>query len=137
VDKIVIPMRFRKGRPKIPRLISEEPRVVLFKPAGTPTAELEVLNLTLEELESVRLVDYMGYSHEEAANAMGISRRVFWSILKSARKKIVDVLINGKALSIGGGHYQIRECGSYEECGREKRCRFRLLPCKKSNSDLE
>ena len=87
-------MRFRKGRPKIPRIISEEPKARIFKPEDIlDNKEIDVLNLSFEELESIRLVDYLGYSHEEAANAMGVSRRVFWNILKSARKKVSDFLV--------------------------------------------
>ncbi|MCS3900379.1 DUF134 domain-containing protein [Methanococcus voltae] len=116
----------RKGRPKIPRLISEEPKVEYFKPVGQPRYELEPLQLTVEELESLRLVDYIGYSHEDAANSMGISRRVFWNILKSARQKVSDALINGKVLQIGGGHYKLRNCG--DVCGGG-RCNYRVRHC--------
>ncbi|MBP2142879.1 putative DNA-binding protein (UPF0251 family) [Methanococcus voltae] len=124
----------KKGRPKIPRLISEEPKFETFKPLGTPRFELETLKLTVEELESVRLVDYIGYAHEDAAASMGISRRVFWNILKSARQKISDALINGKMLQIGGGHYRLRNCGN--TCGGG-RCSYRVRQCNwKDRKDL-
>ncbi|MBW9220986.1 DUF134 domain-containing protein [Methanothermococcus sp. SCGC AD-155-M21] len=112
-------MRFRrrKGRPTIPRIISEEPKIKVFMPLDEINNDLinqghenNTLKLTLEELESIRLVDYLGYSQEEGAMAMGVSRRVFWNILKSARAKISDFLINGKILRIEGGNYRIREC---------------------------
>ncbi|WP_292459710.1 DUF134 domain-containing protein [Methanothermococcus sp.] len=119
-------MRFRKGRPKIPRIISEKPKARIFKPDNISDDEkIEILNLSLEELESIRLVDYLGYPHEEAANAMGISRRVFWNILKSARKKVSDFLINGKILKIEGGYYTFRKCGMNKNCGNYKHCLFR------------
>ncbi|WP_421078068.1 DUF134 domain-containing protein [Methanothermococcus sp. Ax23] len=119
-------MRFRKGRPKIPRIISEEPKARIFKPEDIlDNKEIDVLNLSFEELESIRLVDYLGYSHEEAANAMGVSRRVFWNILKSARKKVSDFLINGKVIKIEGGYYKLRECGMNEICGKGKYCVFK------------
>jgi predicted DNA-binding protein (UPF0251 family) len=118
-------MRFRKGRPKIPRIISEEPKARIFKPVGITNNNEEVLNLSFEELEAIRLVDYLGHSHEEAANAMGISRRVFWNILKSARKKVGDFLINGKVIKIEGGYYRLRECGMNEICGRGRYCVFK------------
>ncbi|WP_259050862.1 DUF134 domain-containing protein [Methanococcus voltae] len=116
----------KKGRPKIPRLISEEPKFETFKPLGTPRYDLETLKLTVEELESIRLVDYIGYAHEDAAASMGISRRVFWNILKSARQKISDALINGKMLQIGGGHYRLRNCGNTCSGGR---CSYRVRQC--------
>ncbi|ABR55386.1 protein of unknown function DUF134 [Methanococcus vannielii SB] len=129
-------MQFRKGRPKILRLISEEPKFNIFKPVGIPKNELESVVLTLEELESLRLVDYVGQSHEDAADSMGISRRVFWNILKSARKKVSDALINGKMIDIGGGYYQIRKCNEQECQGMP--CRFGLSNCfKNKNKDNE
>jgi len=112
-------MRFRrrKGRPRIPRIISEEPKIKVFMPVDEINNDLinqdhenNTLKLTLEELESIKLVDYLGYSQEEGAMAMGVSRRVFWNILKSARTKISDFLINGRILRIEGGNYRIREC---------------------------
>jgi predicted DNA-binding protein (UPF0251 family) len=134
-------MRFRKGRPKIPRIISEEPRAKLFKPEGIKNSEYsedEVLKLSVEELEAIRLVDYLGYSHEESANAMGVSRRVFWNILKSARKKVSDFLVNGKIMKIEGGHYKLRKCGMDKICGRGRFCMFRPSnSCQIFNSDYE
>nr|A9A6A5.1 RecName: Full=UPF0251 protein MmarC6_0272 [Methanococcus maripaludis C6] len=130
-------MKFRKGRPKIPRLISEEPQFKLFKPAGTPGIELESEVLTFEELESLRLVDYLNQPHEEAADAMGISRRVFWNILKSARKKVADALINGKMIDIGGGYYKIRECNYEDECQRGRNCRYGVSNCLTLKKDSE
>lgn len=126
-------MQFRKGRPKIPRLISEEPKFSLFKPVGIPRNELDSLILTLEELESIRLVDYVGQSHEDAADSMGISRRVFWNILKSARKKVTDALINGKMIDIGGGNYKIRKC-TEQECRKGLPCKFGLSNCFKTEN---
>ncbi|EHP88283.1 DUF134 domain-containing protein [Methanotorris formicicus] len=123
-------MRFRRGRPKIPRLISEEPKLKIFKPQGIPGNDLEIIKMEVDELETIRLVDLLGYEHEEAARAMGISRRVFWNILKSARKKIADALINGKGLKIEGGFYKIRKCKFDEKCGKYKYCRFKPKPCR-------
>ncbi len=131
-------MRFRKGRPKIPRIISEEPKARIFKPVGINCENSEILNLSLEELEAIRLVDYLGYSHEESANAMGVSRRVFWNILKSARKKIGDFLINGKVIKIEGGHYKLRKCGMDKICGRGRFCMFKpSANCQIFNSKCE
>ena len=119
-------MRFRrrKGRPRIPRFISEIPRVKEFVPKDCGDNKDTVV-LTYEELEAIRLVDYLGFSQEEGAKLMGISRRVFWDILRSARKKIGDFLINGKILRIEGENYILRECGMCKFCGRMRHCAFK------------
>jgi len=64
---------------------------------------LEEVNLTLDELEAVRLADLEGLYQEDAAKKMNISRQTFGNIINSAHKKIADVLLNAKALKIEGG----------------------------------
>lgn len=54
----------------------------------------------MDELEAVRLADYEGLYHEDAAVKMGISRATFGRILNNARRKIADAIVNGKALKI-------------------------------------
>ncbi|MDD5692416.1 MAG: DUF134 domain-containing protein [Candidatus Omnitrophica bacterium] len=64
---------------------------------------LEEVNLTLDELEAVRLADLKGLYQEEAAKKMDISRQTFGNIIEKAHRKIADVLLNAKALKIEGG----------------------------------
>jgi uncharacterized protein len=97
----------RPGRPRCPRRIEREPSVTYFKPRGIPLDQLDVMVITLEELETVRLVDLEGMEQEIAAASMGISRRAFWDDLQRARMKIAEALIDGKAIRIDGGSYQV------------------------------
>lgn len=130
-------MRFRrrKGRPRIPRFISEIPKIREFVPKEGAEDDSDTVKLTYEELEAIRLVDYLGFSQEEGAELMGVSRRVFWNILKSARKKIGDFLINGKVLRIEGEDYILRECGMCKLCGRMRHCAFKPKDhCRRFNS---
>ena len=94
-------------RPRRRRNIAFEPDVVLFKPAGTPAFELETVILEMEELEAIRLKDFQEKSQSESAEKMGISQPTFHRLLTSARKKISDALVNGKAIKIEGGHYEL------------------------------
>ena len=71
--------------------------------------ELETVHLKVVELEAMRLVDFVGMEQEDAANKMGVSRRTLWKDLKSARKKIVDALVNGKIVEMHGGNYELFE----------------------------
>ena len=67
---------------------------------------LEEINLTLDELEAIRLADFDGLYQEDAAKKMNISRQTFGNIINSAHKKIADALINAKALKIEGGNIE-------------------------------
>jgi predicted DNA-binding protein (UPF0251 family) len=62
--------------------------------------ELEEIPITIDELEAIRLADYEGLYHEEAAVRMKISRQTFGRILNDAHKKVAECLIKGKALKI-------------------------------------
>jgi predicted DNA-binding protein (UPF0251 family) len=81
---------------------------VLFKPAGVPACALERVTLTLDEVEALRLADLNGLYQEEAAQQMKISRPTFSRIVESARQKVADALIHGKALRLEGGAVKIK-----------------------------
>jgi len=83
------------------------PGVTYFKPAGIPLRSLEEIHLSVEEAEAIHLKDLEGLEQEEAAEIMNISRSTFQRVLSSARKKIADALLNGKALRIAGGNYEL------------------------------
>lgn len=85
------------------RRVERPPEVTYFKPAGAPVRLLQEIALTLDEFEALRLADYEGLYQEQAAEKMGVSRPTFSRIVESARKKIADALVNGRALRIGGG----------------------------------
>ena len=73
---------------------------VCFKPCGMPNHALEIVQLSKDEMEAIRLADLQGLYQENAANKMEISRPTFGRILSSARAKIADAFINGKAIEI-------------------------------------
>jgi uncharacterized protein len=88
------------SRPKKCRCINCSPNTSYFKPKGIPLVHLEEVLLSLDEFEAIRLADHEGLYHEEAAGRMNISRATFGRILDSARSKVADAIINGKALKI-------------------------------------
>jgi uncharacterized protein len=106
-------------RPPIERSVGGVPRITLFKPAGVPTRELEQRALAVDELEAIRLVDLEGLSHEQAAEAMGVSRQTVGRVLERGRAIVADALVAGKAILIGGGQYRVEpqqwRCFSCEE----------------------
>ncbi len=93
------------GRPHKKRFVSHSPGVSYFKPRGIPMVKLMENRLGIDECEALRLADYLGLSHEEAGEEMGVSRATFGRIIENARKTVADSLINGKAIRIEGGNY--------------------------------
>jgi len=95
-------------RPRLCRRILAEPNVTYFKPRGIPLMQLEETILNVEEFEAVRLKDLEGLEQEECAKKMKISQPTFHRLVLSARKKIADAIINGKAIRIEGGNFKLR-----------------------------
>ena len=62
--------------------------------------DLEEITLSLDEFEAIRLIDFNEISQEDAGKKMQISQSTLSRILKSARKKISEALIKGKAINI-------------------------------------
>jgi len=81
----------------------------MFKPAGVPACSLEEVVLTVDELEALRLADLLGMYQEQAAEQMKVSRPTFGRIIESARRKVAETLVQGKALKIEGGVIQMAE----------------------------
>lgn len=73
---------------------------ILFKPAGIEMRELEVNILELDEFEAIRLCDHDDKNQIEASEIMHVSRATVQRLLNTGRKKLVDSLLNNKALQI-------------------------------------
>ncbi|MBD3296495.1 MAG: DUF134 domain-containing protein [Candidatus Omnitrophica bacterium] len=91
-----------KGRPKKRKVIQEQPRTDHFSPHGRPGKPDEI-TVSLEEFEALRLQDYLGLRQKPASAKMGISQQSFSRIVRQARKKIADALVNAKSIRIEGG----------------------------------
>ncbi|MDX9913819.1 MAG: DUF134 domain-containing protein [Candidatus Moranbacteria bacterium] len=87
-------------RPKIYKRICFRPKAYYFKPRGIPMLKLEEIVLDKEELEAIKLNDFDDLNQIEAAEKMKISQSTFQRILSSARGKIAEAIIKGKALRI-------------------------------------
>ncbi len=90
-------------RPFCCRRIAGRPAAPVFKPVGIPLHILDVVVLTLDEFEAIRLADLDGCYQERAAEQMRVSRPTFSRILDAAHRKLADALVHGKALRIEGG----------------------------------
>ena len=94
-------------RPQKERRVAFNPEISYFKPRGIPMFDLEEVCLTVDQREAIRLSDLLGLSHEEAGRNMGVSRATFGRIIQRAREAVADALINGKAINVEGGNYQL------------------------------
>lgn len=82
-----------------PRNITEPPISKRFGPLDLDKSTASLV-MTLDELESLRLVDYEGLMQEEAAFRMGVSRGTVWRCLTSARTKLAIMLVEAKGIII-------------------------------------
>lgn len=127
------------SRPPKHRWVENIPSITYFKPAGIPLKHLLEINLTVDEVEAIRLKDLEGLEQEECAEKMGISRPTFHRIINNARNKIAHALIQGKAIRIKGGNFRLvgqpltcSRCGQTWKLvpGNEKmqcpRCQFKV-----------
>ncbi len=98
----------KKGRPIKARIVSREPRTKQFSPRGTigrPGYKV----LKFEEIESIRLIDYMGLDQRAASKLMGISQQTFSRILRKARKSLGEALVLGRIIKVKGGVFKIEK----------------------------
>ncbi len=93
-------------RPFKCRRVAFRPGVTYFKPAGIPLSELEEVIISVEEAEALRLKELERLEQEQGAEKMNVSRPTFQRVLASARQKIADALLNGKAIRIEGGNFE-------------------------------
>ena len=96
-------------RPRKCRLIRGNPTVTLYKPQGIPAHDLKGVVLPLEGLEALRLADVEGLDQESAANQMGVSKPTFNRVLAEARQTVARALVQGWAIRIEGGDYEISQ----------------------------
>ena len=107
------------ARPQKRRCICSVPQVTGFSPQGeAPDGRV---NLTYDEYEVIRLLDHLQLTQEECARRMAVSRSTVTRIYEEARRKMADMLVNGRALTIGGGDVIV--CTEMRpECVNEEHC---------------
>ena len=107
------------ARPQKQRCICSVPCVTGFSPQGCePSGSI---NLTYDEYEVLRLLDHLQMTQEQCAKRMQISRPTVTRIYDEARRKMADMLVDGKSLTIGGGDVFVcpamrPECAEAEHC---------------------
>ncbi len=102
-------------RPSKCRKVCQIPATREFLPVGRENSTCAVI-LTVDEYETIRLIDKQGFSQEECGNYMQIARTTVQMIYNNARKKLADALVDGLPIRIEGGNYQLCD-GKEEFCG--------------------
>ncbi|WP_293736851.1 DUF134 domain-containing protein [uncultured Phascolarctobacterium sp.] len=97
------------------RRVCHYPQTLEFLPQNND-AEQEPIILTVDEYETIRLIDRRGMSQEQCAAFMQIARTTVQRIYETARKKLADFVVEGRPLRIEGGDFRLCN-GSSTGCG--------------------
>lgn len=93
------------SRPRKRRLVCALPKVSGFGPLGR-RHQYDII-ITVDEYETIRLIDYEGMTQEECAKMMNVARTTVQKIYIEARQKIARALVTGKSFKIEGGDYDL------------------------------
>ena len=103
------------------RRICGLPRADRFGPEQPGGCAGEPVRMTLDEYEAIRLIDLLDCTQEECAQQMGVARTTVQAVYNQARRKLAQMLVDGRRLEIQGGDYELCPhsgscCG--KDCGR-------------------
>lgn len=124
-------------RPTKHRRICRLPEYDNFEPVAGCKCSNDKIVMALDEYETIRLIDLEGMTQAQCAEQMEVARTTIQAIYDQARKKLADAIVNGKSLSIAGGHYKLahqmhQQCyKKYNRCG--KGCKSALTFNQKNN----
>lgn len=112
-------------RPRKCRKVCCLPDSSRFGPMDSSIDQDWYVTMSIDEYETIRLIDLQGFTQEECAGQMSVARTTIQGIYNDARTKLADALVNSKILRIEGGDYQLCD-GLEESCGcggcRMQRC---------------
>lgn len=94
-------------RPKKIKIVNFKPEITYFKPQGVPLRDLKEEEITIDELETLRLSNIEKLSQIDAAKKMKIHQSTFQRTLSRANVKLTNALVFGKAIKIYGGEYKM------------------------------
>lgn len=106
------------SRPTKSRRVCSMPRCTAFHSETAAPDKGRPIELSVEEFEAIRLIDYLGLNQEECAAQMEVARTTVQRIYNQARKKVAIFMVEGSCLRIRGGVYKL--CG--DKCNKRKVC---------------
>lgn len=93
-------------RPRKFRKVCHFPQTRSFSPVESEEEKEPVL-MTVDEYETIRLIDKEGLSQEECCSFMQVARTTVQQVYASARKKLADAIVDGRPLLITGGEFRL------------------------------
>lgn len=115
-------------RPRKCRKVCFLPESNLFGPLNLLKIEADIVYMTVDEYETIRLIDLEGMTQEECSEKMDVARTTIQRIYNDARSKLAMSLVEGKMLQIQGGDYKL--CDDADSNCSCKRC------CKRKVSSI-
>lgn len=106
------------ARPCKKRRVCSNPGEKLFGPIGIFSEA--TIELTVDEYETLRLIDTENMTQEECAKSMDIARSTVQAIYSSARFKLSSALINNSNLIVKGGDFEV--CSGARSCCHKHNC---------------
>lgn len=131
-------------RPRKCRRVCHLPETETFGPLGGGTRPDDVV-MTVEEYETIRLIDREGLTQEQCAKNMGVARTTAQAIYGSARRKLAECLVEGRRLIIRGGSYIVcggtpcgcSRCHKRRHCGQAEEATDKLSSFEKGEQEHE
>lgn len=121
-------------RPRKCKKVCCLPENNLFGPINVGEIDSEIIAMTVDEYETIRLIDLEAMTQEECADKMDVARTTIQRIYNDARKKLAKSLVDGKRIQIGGGDYKL--CDESEPLFRCGRC-YKRKCLQNSNQNTE
>ncbi len=119
-------------RPRKQKIICDLPRIDTFAPSDGSSDKADIITMSIEEYEVIRLIDYESLNQVQCAAVMNVARSTVQRLYMDARKKLADSVINGKILKISGGDYTLCvKKKNQARCGSCTKYRNRQAKCSK------
>ena len=119
-------------RPCKRRRICQEPVCRRFGPTHGELPPSMSIAMTLDEYETIRLIDLDGLTQEQCAVQMDIARTTVQAIYAAAREKLARCVVTGAELIIGGGEVTLCPGGL---CGSRCKKRCQRIPASPDNRE--
>lgn len=115
------------SRPKRLRRVCFLPEHTSFGVKDVILEGVETITMTVEEYETIRLIDLDGFDQEKAAMTLDISRGTLQRIYHKAKRKVAEMLVCGKQLIIDKGDYRMCDHPEHEH----------VRPCQNNEQDAK
>jgi len=113
-------------RPRKARHVGCKPMYRHYGPMNLDNEPNRTVHLSIDEYETIRLIDYLGLQQDECADKMRVGRTTAQRIYNEAKHKIADAIVNGKMIEITGGEVvYTNEVTEHRGHGQGKRGRMK------------